>query len=71
MAIAVENVIENLDKEDKEKVSYFIRLLLKQAKYRQLKEEIASRRDEIQRGETLTHDEIWDKFLPKREPTTD
>ena len=59
MAMAEINIIEKLDQEDKEKVSYFIRLLLHQSKYQALKKEIALRREEIHQGQTLTHDAIW------------
>ena len=60
MAVSTSNILEKLDKEDKEKVSYFVRLLLNQSKYRTLKEEISLRREEINQGEWLTHDEFWD-----------
>ncbi len=60
MSVSTMNIVEKLDKKDQEKVSYFIQLLLNQARYRTLKEEISLRRQEIQDGETLTHDEIWD-----------
>ncbi len=60
MAIVSEtSIMEHLDQEDKEKVSYFIRLLLNKSKYRVLKKEIAERRKEIKTGETLSHEEIW------------
>ena len=39
--------------------------------YLKTKEEIELSRQEIQRGETLTHDEIWDMVLSTKEPTTD
>ncbi len=54
------DIIEKLDQEDKEKVSYFIRLLLHQSKYQALKKEIAQRREEIRQGNTLTHEAIWE-----------
>ena len=53
--------LEKLDNIDKEKVSYFIRLLLNQSKYRKLKKEITLRRMEIKNGETLPHNEIWNE----------
>ncbi|MCD6183107.1 MAG: hypothetical protein J7K01_02250 [Thermovirga sp.] len=56
------SILNKLDKEDKEKVSYFIRLLMRQSKYRKLREEISARREEIKKGETLTHDDIWDEL---------
>ena len=52
-------VLQKLDKNDQEKVSYFLKLLLNQAKYKKLKNEILSRKDEIKHGETFEHDEIW------------
>ncbi len=62
MAVSAMNIIERLDQKDKEKVSYFIRLLLKQSKYQTLTKEITRRREEIQHGETLTHEAIWDQL---------
>ncbi len=62
MTVSAMNIIEKLDQEDKDKVSYFIRLLLHQSKYQTLKKEIALRREEIQHGETLTHEAIWDQM---------
>ncbi len=52
------SVLERLD-DDKYKIKYFIQLLMQQTKYKKLKEEIQARREEISRGEILTHDEIW------------
>ena len=59
MAVAEANIMERLDQKDKEKVSYFIRLLLNKSKYQALKKEIAERRKEMKTGETLSHEEIW------------
>lgn len=59
MALSEANIMERLDQEDKEKVSYFIRLLLNKSKYRALKKELAERRKEVKKGETLSHEEIW------------
>ncbi len=55
-------VLERLDKSDKEKVMYFLRLLINQEKYKKLKKEITSRKNEIKRKEVLKHDEIWKKL---------
>jgi hypothetical protein len=60
MATTAMSIIEKLDQEDKEKVSYFIQLLFHQAKYQALKEEIAFRREEVLQGKTLTHEAIWE-----------
>ena len=55
-------VLQKLDKSDQEKVSYFLKLLLNQAKYKKLKDEILSRKDEIRHGEIFGHEEIWKKL---------
>ncbi len=55
-------VLEKLDKGDQRKITYFLKLLLNKSKYKKLKEEISIRRDEINKGETLNHDEIWNKL---------
>ncbi len=55
-------IIEKLDKVDQEKITYFLNLLLNKSKYKKLKEEISMRRDEIDKGEILNHDEIWNKL---------
>lgn len=52
-------ILEQLDKDDQEKVTYFLKLLLDKSKYKKLKEEISIRREEIIKGETLNHEEIW------------
>ena len=59
MAASATSILERLDQEDKEKVSYFIRLLLNKSKYQQLKKEISDRQEEIESGETLSHEDIW------------
>ncbi len=59
MAELSPDILERLDKNDKEKLSYFIEMLLKQSKYQKLKKEIYMRRQEIEKGETLTHEDIW------------
>ncbi len=56
------DILEKLDKKDQEAVAYFLRLLLNKTKYRKLKEEIEERRKEIERGDTLSHSEIWDQL---------
>ncbi len=53
------DVIEKLDGNDKQKIEYFIKLLLKQSKYRKLRDQIKRRKREINKGEILTHDELW------------
>jgi len=53
------DILQKLNKSDQEKIRYFLKLLLNQSKYKQLKQEIDARRDEIRKGDFLTHDEIW------------
>ena len=62
MAVSEASIMERLDQEDREKVSYFIQLLLNKSKYQVLKKEIAERRKEITTGETLSHEEIWEQL---------
>ena len=62
MAVSTVNIIEKLDEEDKEKVSYFVNLLLSHSKYQKLKKEIAIRREEIRNGESFTHEKFWTKL---------
>jgi len=52
-------VVSLLNNEDKEKILEFANILLKQNKYNKLRKEIEARRDEIKRGEVLSHEEIW------------
>lgn len=54
------DMIKQLAQEDQDKVSYFIQLLMHQAKYHALRQEIALRREEIAQGNTLTHEDIWE-----------
>ena len=56
------DILEKLDKEDQQAVAYFLRLLLNKAKYRTLREQIEQRRREIENGDTLSHNEIWDQL---------
>ncbi|HGY56685.1 MAG TPA: hypothetical protein ENK44_13340 [Caldithrix abyssi] len=55
-------VIEKLDKEDREKIAYFTELLLQKSKYHPLKKEIEKRREEIKNSDVLMHEEIWNKM---------
>ena len=52
-------LFEELDAEDQKKVAYFLKLLLQQSKYQKIKLELKERREEVARGETVTHQEIW------------
>ena len=56
------DVLNKLDPEDKEKIIYFAKILLKQEKYQKLKKEIEERKREIEKGEVFTHEEIWKKL---------
>jgi hypothetical protein len=56
----ITKIINNLDKNDKKLVNLFVEELLKKEKYKSLREEIEKRREEIRKGEFLTHEEVWD-----------
>ena len=62
MTVADFQILKKLDKNDQERIMYFLKLLLKQSKYRKLKQEIAMRREEIKRGDVLAHNEIWNQL---------
>jgi hypothetical protein len=52
-------IISMLDDTDKQKLSEFAQMLVRRKKYEQLRKEIDTRRSEIKKGETLSHDAIW------------
>ena len=56
------DILEKLDSEDKEKIDYFINLILSKEKYNKLKLEINERRADIKNNNILSHDEIWQKL---------
>ena len=56
------DILSKLDPKDKEKIIYFAKILLRQEKYQKLKKEIEERKREIEKGEILTHEEIWNKL---------
>ena len=56
------DILSKLDPEDKEKIIYFAKILLEQEKYQKLRKEIEERKKEIEKGEILTHEEIWNKL---------
>jgi hypothetical protein len=53
------DIISLLNDEDKKKVLELANILLKQNKYNKLRKEIEARREEIKRGEVLSHEEVW------------
>lgn len=55
----VMEVVSLLSDEDKMKILELANILLKQNKYNKLRKEIEARRDEIKRGEVLSHEEVW------------
>ena len=55
-------IVEKLDLDDKKKISYFVGLLLSKSRYKKLRDEILSRRKEIEKKEIYSHEEIWDKL---------
>ena len=62
MTVTNMQIFEKLDPDDQKKVAYFLELLIEQSKYRKTKTEVAERRTEIQKGEVLTHEEIWNRM---------
>ena len=60
MSVFSNDIIRILDDEDKKKLEYFARLLLRQEKYHALQKEIDDRRKEIKNGEILSHDDFWE-----------
>ena len=56
------DIINRLEDDDKGKIEYFVTLLIHQSKYRVLKKEIQERRKEIQAGEIIKHNDIWNKM---------
>jgi len=52
-------VISLLSDEDKKKILEMANILLKQDKYNKLRKEIEDRRNEVKKGEVLSHEEIW------------
>ncbi len=53
------DVIDQLDEDDKRKIAYFVDILIRQSKYRHLRDEIKKRRQEVKKGAVLRHDELW------------
>ena len=62
MSKSTTQLLEKMDQEDQEKVSYFMSLLLSQSKYSALQKEISLRQKEIRQGKSLTHKEIWNEL---------
>lgn len=59
MKAILEDVIGKLDSSDKEKVLIFTEELLQSKKYRQLRQELEGRREEIRKGKSLGHEDFW------------
>ena len=59
---SIKDIEEILEETDRDILIYFAYTLLKKEKYKKLREEIEKRREEIKRGEVLTHNEIWEKI---------
>ncbi|NPA10745.1 MAG: hypothetical protein GXO62_00700 [Epsilonproteobacteria bacterium] len=54
------NKIEKLDQKELILAEEFINQLLKKENYKKIKQELNQRREEIKKGDILTHEEIWD-----------
>lgn len=59
MKAVLEDVIAQLDQVDKQKVLQFSEELLQSKKYRKLREELDSRREEIRLGKSLKNEDFW------------
>jgi len=62
MEIKVKNLEEmwkTLDDKEKIVVINFIEKILKSKRYKKLREEIKDRREEVSKGEVMSHEEIW------------
>jgi hypothetical protein len=58
----MQDVIESislLDKADQRKIAEFVQILLNRDKYQNLRKEVEARRAEIEKGEVVSHDDIW------------
>ncbi len=53
------DIINHLHEEDKEKLSYFVDLLLKKSEYENLSKDISKRRSEIKKKNVLSHEDVW------------
>ena len=62
MTVLTSTDLKRLDDKDQKKIDYFFKLILKKSKYKELRAEIKSRRKEIQDGETLSHDQLWQEL---------
>ena len=60
MSVKMIKEFEALDEKDKKLVERFIQELLKKEKYEYLRKELQKRREEIKKGQIISHDEIWD-----------
>ncbi len=59
MAVLSTKIINHLQREDQEKIFYFINLLLEKNEYKQLAKEISQRRNEIKNNKIISHNDIW------------
>jgi len=55
----IEEIIPRLTDKDRELLYEFAKTLLKSDQYKSLREELEKRRKEIEKGQTLTHEEFW------------
>jgi len=56
---SIEEMWNALNEDEKTSVVNFTKELLKSKKYKKLREEIQKRKEEIDKGEILSHKEIW------------
>ncbi|GAG86956.1 unnamed protein product [marine sediment metagenome] len=55
----LEDMWKTLDEKEQLIVIDFIEKILKSKRYKKLREEIKERREEVSKGEVISHEEIW------------
>jgi pyrroloquinoline quinone (PQQ) biosynthesis protein C len=55
----IEEIIPRLTDKDRKLLYEFAKTLLKSDQYKSFREELEKRRKEIEKGQTLTHEELW------------
>ena len=56
----LEVLIPQLNEKEREILTHIAETLIKSRKLKKLREEIEERRDEIKKGDVLSHDEFWE-----------
>jgi nickel-dependent lactate racemase len=59
MIIYKNNIINELDEKDKNKLFFFAEMLFKHSKYEKLRDEIGQRRKEVKEKNIISHKDFW------------